>query len=154
MTVTSDGSKLVVGLAVSPYIKLWTYSGGWTDASSVAGSGAVTDLITAGGTLYGVRNKAVISSTDGNSWSTVGSYNTAVGVAYVNEDLWVGGSTNTPMPSPSPASAVTASQATGRTSTSPRTAGCTATTGEPRTCMTSCRWASTSRPSSRTGWCC
>jgi len=90
MTVTSDGSKLVVGLAVSPYIKLWTYSGGWTNASSVAGSGAVTDLITAGGTLYGVRNKAVISSTDGNSWSTVGSYNTAVGVAYVNEDLWVG----------------------------------------------------------------
>ena len=90
MTVTSDGSKLVVGLAVSPYIKLWTYSDGWTNASSVAGSGAVTDLITAGGTLYGVRNKAVISSTDGSTWSTVGSYNTAVGVAYVNEDLWVG----------------------------------------------------------------
>lgn len=90
MTVTSDGSKLVVGLAVSPYIKLWTYSDGWTNASSVAGSGAVTDLITAGGTLYGVRNKAVISSTDGSTWSTVGSYNSAVGVAYVNEDLWVG----------------------------------------------------------------
>lgn len=90
MTVTSDGSKLVVGLAVSPYIKLWTYLGGWTNASSVAGSGAVTDIITAGDTLYAVRNGAVISSSDGSAWSAVGSYNTAVGVAYVNGDLWVG----------------------------------------------------------------
>lgn len=91
MTVTSDGATLIVGLAVSPYIKKWTSAGGWADATAVAGSGAVTDLITAGTTLYAVRGGAVLTSTDsGANWSAVGEYTTAVGVAYVNEDLWVG----------------------------------------------------------------
>lgn len=91
MTVTSDGSKLIVGLSVSPYVKLWTYTGGWADTTAVYGSGAVTDLITAGTTLYGVRGGYVITSTDaGANWTQVGDYTTATGVAYVNEDLWVG----------------------------------------------------------------
>ena len=91
MTVISDGSKLVVGLSVSPYIKLWTSAAGWVDATAVAGSGAVTDLITAGTTLYAVRNGHVLTFTDsGANWTEVGSYTTAAGVAYVNEDLWVG----------------------------------------------------------------
>ncbi len=91
MTVTSDGVTLIVGLAVSPYIKKWTSAGGWADATAVAGSGAVTDLITAGTTLYAVRGGAVLTSTDsGANWSAVGEYTTATGVAYVNEDLWVG----------------------------------------------------------------
>jgi hypothetical protein len=90
MVVTSNGTTLVVGLSVSPYVKLWTTSG-WADATAVAGSGAVTDLITAGTTLYAVRGGAVLTSTDsGANWSAVGEYTTATGVAYVNEDLWVG----------------------------------------------------------------
>lgn len=93
MTVTSDGAKLVVGLATSPYIKTWTSAGDgtWADPTAVAGSGAVTDLITAGSTLYAVRGGAVLTSTDaGANWTAVGTYSTAKGVAYVNEDLWVG----------------------------------------------------------------
>lgn len=89
MTVSSDGAKLIVGLAVSPYIKTWTTSG-WANASSVAGTGAVTDLITAGSTYYAVRGGSVLTSTDGSTWAALGSYTTAVGLAYVNEDLWVG----------------------------------------------------------------
>jgi len=90
MTVSSTGATLVVGLDESPYIKLWTTSG-WANASSVAGTGTVTDLLTAGTTLYGVRGGAVITSTNtGGTWSAVGSYTTAVGVAYVNGDLYVG----------------------------------------------------------------
>lgn len=91
MTATSDGTKLIVGLSVAPYIKLWTYAGSWADATAVYGSGAVTDLVTAGTTLYGVRGGCVITSTDsGANWTQVGSYTTATGVAYVNEDLWIG----------------------------------------------------------------
>ena len=91
MTVTSDGATLIVGLDESPFIKLWTSASGWANATAVAGSGAVTDLITAGTALYGVRNGHVITSADtGGTWTEVGSYSTAVGVAYVNEDLWVG----------------------------------------------------------------
>jgi hypothetical protein len=90
MTVSSTGATLVVGLDESPYIKLWTTSG-WANASSVAETGTVTDLLTAGTTLYGVRGGAVITSTNtGGTWSAVGSYTTAVGVAYVNGDLYVG----------------------------------------------------------------
>lgn len=90
MTVSSDGSKLILGLTVSPYVKVWTYTGGWQDATSVPGSGAVTDLITAGSSFYAVRGGAVLSSTDGFTWTEVGSYTTAVGLAYVNGDLWIG----------------------------------------------------------------
>ena len=91
MTVTADGATLIVGLSISPYIKLWTYAGGWANATAVAGSGAVTDLITAGANLYAVRGGAVLTSTDtGANWTAVGSYTTAVGVAYVNSDLYVG----------------------------------------------------------------
>ncbi len=91
MTVTSDGAKLIVGLDESPFIKLWTSAAGWTNATAVAGSGTVTDLITAGTTLYAVRGGAVLTSADaGANWTAVGEYTTAVGVAYVNEDLWVG----------------------------------------------------------------
>lgn len=90
MTVSSDGTTLFVGLDESPFVKLWTNAGGWANATAVAGSGTVTDLITAGATLYGVRNGAVITSTDaGANWTAVGSYTTAVGVAYVNGDLFV-----------------------------------------------------------------
>lgn len=89
MTVSSDGTKLIVGLSVSPYVKTWTYAAGWANASSVASSGTVTDLITAGATYYGVRNGHVLTSTDADTWTEVGSYSTAVGVAYVNGDLFV-----------------------------------------------------------------
>lgn len=91
MTLTTDGTTVVLGLAISPYVKLWTAAGGWTSAASVAGSGAVTDLLTVGTTLYGVRGGAVITSTDaGANWTAVGSYTTATGVAYVSGDLIVG----------------------------------------------------------------
>jgi hypothetical protein len=89
MTVSSDGATLFVGLDESPYIKLWTYAGGWTNASSVAGSGTVTDLITSWSTYYAVRGGAVLTSTNGTTWTAVGAYTTAVGVAYVNGDLYV-----------------------------------------------------------------
>ncbi len=91
MTVSSDGATLMVGLDESPWVKLWTYAGGWANATAVAGSGTVTDLITAGATLYGVRGGAVLTSTNaGANWTAVGSYTTATGVAYVNGDLFVG----------------------------------------------------------------
>jgi hypothetical protein len=90
MTVTSDGATLIVGLDESPFIKLWTNAGGWANATAVAGSGTVTDLITAGSTLYAVRGGAVLTSTDsGANWTAVGAYTTAVGVAYLNGDLYV-----------------------------------------------------------------
>ena len=91
MAVTSDGTTLVVGLDESPFIKLWTYAGGWANATAVAGSGTVTDLITAGATMYAVRGGAVLTSTNaGANCTAVGTYTTAVGVAYVNGDLYVG----------------------------------------------------------------
>lgn len=91
MTVSADGTTLYVGLDESPFIKLWTSAGGWANPSAVAGSGTVTDLVTAGATLYAVRGGAVLTSTNaGANWTAVGSYTTAVGVAVVNGELFVG----------------------------------------------------------------
>jgi len=89
MVTSTDGSRVICGLAASPYIKRWN-NGSWSNAAAVAGSGAVTDIINAGDALYAVRGGAVITSTDdGNNWSTVGSYTTATGVAYLNGELVV-----------------------------------------------------------------
>jgi hypothetical protein len=91
MTVTSDGTTLILGLTATPFIKKWTVAAGWVDTTAIAGSGAVTDLITAGSTLYAVRGGAVLTSTDaGVNWTAVGSYTTATGVAWVNGELYVG----------------------------------------------------------------
>lgn len=69
MVVTSDGARLILGLAVSPYIKIW-YNKTWTDATSVAGSGAVTDLLAVGSVLYAIRGGKVITSSDtGLTWA-------------------------------------------------------------------------------------
>jgi hypothetical protein len=69
MAVSSDGAKLFLGLAVSPYIKIWTNSA-WSNPTTVAGSGAVTDLLVAGSTLYAVRGGKVLTSTDaGANWT-------------------------------------------------------------------------------------
>jgi hypothetical protein len=94
MTVSADGTILIVGLSVTPFIYTWTYAGGWVAYSTgtIAGSGTITDLITAGTTYYAVRGGAVLTCTGAPAtanWSAVGSYTTAVGVAYVNGDLFV-----------------------------------------------------------------
>jgi hypothetical protein len=93
MTVSADGTTLVVGLSSVSAIMTWTSAGGWATASgSIAGSGAVTDVITAGTTYYAVRGGAVLTCT-GNpataNWTAVGAYTTAVGIAVVNSDLYV-----------------------------------------------------------------
>lgn len=104
MVVTTDGDKLVLGLSISPYIKTWTYAGGWANATSVAKSGAVTDLCVAGDTLYAVRGGAVLKSVDdAATWTeqqyqlyddagnlgSLTSFSTAQGVAFLNQELYV-----------------------------------------------------------------
>lgn len=72
MAVTTDGARLIVGLSVSPYIKYWTSAGGWANATSVAGSGAVTDIVVIGSVLYAIRGGALITSADsGATWSAL-----------------------------------------------------------------------------------
>jgi hypothetical protein len=69
MTVSSDGATLVLGLDESPFVKVWTVAAGWVNATAVAGSGTVTDLITAGATMYAVRGGSILKSTDtGANW--------------------------------------------------------------------------------------
>jgi hypothetical protein len=94
MTVSADGTTLVVGLSVSPYIKVWTNAGGWVSYSTgtLSGNGTITDLITAGTTYYAVRGGAVLTCVGDPAtanWAAVGSYTTAVGVAYVSDHLYV-----------------------------------------------------------------
>jgi hypothetical protein len=94
MTVSSDGTKLIVGLSVSPYIKVWTSAGGWVNYSTgtMAGSGAITDLITAGSVYYAVRGGGILTCVGDPAtadWTAVGSYTTAVGIAYISDHLYV-----------------------------------------------------------------
>jgi hypothetical protein len=94
MTVSSDGTKLIVGLSVSPYIKVWTVADGWVDygTGTISGSGTITDLITAGSTYYAVRGGAVLTCVGDPAtanWTAVGSYTTAVGLAYVSDHLYI-----------------------------------------------------------------
>jgi hypothetical protein len=96
MTVSADGTILIVGLSISPYILTWTNAGGWVDYSTgtISGSGTITDLITAGTTYYAVRGGAVLTCTGAPAtanWSVVAGtvHTTAVGLAYVNGDLFV-----------------------------------------------------------------
>lgn len=91
MTVTTDGARVLVGLSVSPYVKYWE-NGTWTSAAAVAGSGTVTDLITAGSTLYAIRGGALLTSTDsGANWTVAsgGTYTTAQGLAHLSNKLYV-----------------------------------------------------------------
>jgi len=91
MVVTSDGTRVIVGLPATPFITIF-YNGSWADATSVAGSGAVTDLSVAGTTIYAVRGGHVYQSTDnGANWTLVAGtdHTTAVATAYVNNKLVV-----------------------------------------------------------------
>jgi hypothetical protein len=90
MAVSSDGTRLLVGLAASPWLKIWTSAGGWVNPSSGL-SAAVTDLIAVGSTYYAVMNATTVTSTDGgDTWAaTSPAHTNAVGLAYANGDVYI-----------------------------------------------------------------
>ena len=83
MVVTTSGDRLILGLSVSPYIRIW-YNGSWTSAASGLGTGTVTDLSVAGSSIYAVQNGKVYTSTDnGATWAEVKYQDQRVGIITV-----------------------------------------------------------------------
>lgn len=88
MCVVNNGATLLVGLSSSPYMKKWTLAAGWANVSGIPG--AVKDFAVAGSTVYCVTGTDVYTSTNsGTTWSDLGDYTTAVGVAYLNEEVYI-----------------------------------------------------------------
>lgn len=91
MVVSEDGTKVIVGLSVSPYAKIGTVSGStlsWTDATGL--TAGLVDIISTRSAYYAVTSGgAVMTSANGTAWSAHGAYTGAVGVAHVNSKLYV-----------------------------------------------------------------
>lgn len=90
MAVSSDGTTLLVGLAASPWLKIWTSAGGWVNPTSGL-SAAVTDIIAVGSTFYAVSGGVPMTSTNaGDTWAELtGSHTSVVGIAYANGDVYL-----------------------------------------------------------------
>jgi len=70
MVATMDGSRVVVGLSVAPWLVFWFNDTSWQDAATVPYESAVTDIICAGATLYAIQGGHLITSTDsGITWT-------------------------------------------------------------------------------------